>query len=177
MNTNKHLVLALLACTLLFSACTQEDYFVECPLCDSTMTWESYGRLKLDKASYEGFFVIGDNKVLDLQEDCGWTIRDGKNGGNVQPLELTDCDESVVMNWQFDQFQFLEVFSNWRGRTSEDIEIGATLGKFLKAYPDFHFLDDARPDKAYLFQGNRYQVRAYFDENTELLKGLRIERQ
>lgn len=177
MNSNKHLFFTLLASALLLSACKKEEYFVECPLCDSTMTWESYGRLKLEKATYEGFFVIGDNEVLDLKDNCGWTIRDGKNGGNIHPLELTDCNESVIMNWQYDRFQFVEVFANWQGRTSEDIEMGATLGQFLKVYPDFQLLDDTRPDKTYTYQGSRYSVHAFFDPNTDLLKGLRIERQ
>lgn len=160
----------------LFS-CDKIDVTEYCPTCSPVVSWTSYGDLDLLRASYNGYYTIAESTVLSLQLDCGWDIYDELQGGsNGRPYAVTDCDASVLMYWEDEKFQYLELYENWEGTFDTGLKMGASLDEFLLAYPDFERLDATPNVITYIYTQKRYLVFAYFDLAGQKLSTLRIER-
>ena len=181
MQNFKSVIFVVALLSVLTTSCTKEEDVTErCPTCEPVITWTTYGSLNLQKAAYNGFFnLMGQGDlVVSLFIDCGWEIYENRRGGNQgRPFAVTNCAESVVMHWEDEKFQFMELDETWDGSTEAGIAMGATIESFLSTYPEFveEFL---QPDMTTLvFNDDRYKVTAFFDLDSGVLSKLRVERQ
>ena len=113
-----------------------DDYDIICLYCDDTISWNSYGKAKLDKYK-------PDRRAWDLVDYCGWEVYQGHRGGVGDTLEVYNCGDGqttgVRLVWAWNTFSRYYVYNGWTGATKKGIGIGASLDDYLTMYPNFYF--------------------------------------
>ena len=141
-------------CLTTFAGC---DGF-QCPPCNATVTWNSYGDFEFTK---EG----DDATARRLVSECNWHVQGGHNGGVGETLQVAACgNEGVTLGWAFNEFHAFRLADGWQGKTKEGIGIGASLADFLAVYRNFTQTNST----SYQLSKDDVNVEANFDQNGTL---------
>ncbi len=117
---------------------TDSGTAVICPSCDELLTWDT---TSFDNSTYGEIGTVndwGDAYAYKMLDECpGWSIFEGHAGGTGDTLQISSCDDGVVLIWAYEWFTSIHVSQGWTGTTSTQIAIGSSYQDFVQAYPDY----------------------------------------
>jgi hypothetical protein len=155
-------ILSFVSVFALGGACSNGGDSVSCPSCDNTVTWTSYGPFNFERSG-------SDSTAREIISEFGWEVHNNHNGGSGGTLQITSCEEGVILVWAFNEFHAYRVADGWAGRTQGGIRIGDTVEEVLLAEPFFTQVDDT----SYMISDGDIRVEANFADNRleELIVG------
>jgi hypothetical protein len=109
--------------------CGSSSY--DCPSCDDPATASSYGRFTFGEAGDDG-------TARKIQEECGFDIFDGHNGGSGDTLEIASCWSNgvpgLVMAWAFSEFSSYRVCPGYSGNIAPPLAQGEcrVVGRYFR---------------------------------------------
>lgn len=120
------------------STTSDGDIPVICPSCDELLNWDTTSS---NNSTYGEISTVndwGDAYAHKMLDECpGWSIFEGHAGGTGDTLEITSCNDGLVLVWAYESFSAMQLSQGWTGTTNTQIAIGSSYQDFVQAYPDY----------------------------------------
>ncbi len=109
-----------------------------CPSCEELLTWDTTQNNNSTYGEISTLSVWPDAYAWQMIDECpGWGIYQGHQGGIGDTLEISSCNDGLVLVWAYGYFSHISVSEGWTGKTDTDLAIGTSYDVFIATYPGY----------------------------------------